>query len=329
VNLDELARSTGRRTTATLAASTEPAAALRDLTQMRHRRAAARAAAAAASVVLLFGLWWGSPGLPFLRSAPPATPRPHPAPTKPFLAAPPLCGPQRVTVPFDYDAAVAAGPCPSGPGRYLSLNLGVSTEGAYAFTLPPGWTVKAIPTGGSPGPESLSAGLQLSSTRTGSTIAFTTYPNPPGPQDGERHDWLEHGKPARDILTPAEYVQQAASNPAVMATPIPHAAIGGRPAAGADIRFRPGARHRDHCLIGDGCAAVFTVWAVATPGLGAFGIFPDRPSRLIAFKQPGIDLPVIAWMWGPPGASSVTDDPDLIRLFNSITFANDAHLIPW
>jgi hypothetical protein len=29
-----------------------------------------------------------------------------------------------VTVPFGYDAAVAAGPCPSGPGRYLSLHVG-------------------------------------------------------------------------------------------------------------------------------------------------------------------------------------------------------------
>ena len=303
MSLDELGRSTGRRTTQSVAATTDAIVALRDLDRLRRRRTNFSVGAVATGVVLAVGIWFGASGLPFHRAAP-ATPRPI-TPVKPFKAAPPLCGPDNIAAAYGLDKYVDSATCGTGPGRYLSLDGRHIVFNPLVFTLPDGWIVEGIQarSGHEVRPN---GGLLLRSERTGSAVAITVYPLPAD----DPTDRLV------TALSPQQIADRVGHDPSLVTTRLLAQTMDGYPTYGYDVRLPAGARPADSCLVGNGCHAVYRVWSDPPPDLGLFGVVQGRPSRVLSFAHGS--LPVLVWMWGPSGAASVDEDDELTGIVRSI-----------
>lgn len=307
MSIDELGRASGRRTTQSLASSTDGVGALRDLDRMRRRRTNVSVGAVASVVVVALGIWWSAAGLPFHRATP-ATPRPTPTTTaaRHFKSAPPLCGAYSLASTFGLDRYAPA-ECSSGPGEYLSLLGEHVVFRPFSFTLPDGWTAEAIPArnGDLVTPY---GGVLLRSVRTGAALGLTTYPVP-------------YGDPADQLvadLGPAQVARLAAENPALDARPLVDPTVLSQSAPGYDLSLRPDATLTEGCLVVGACAPVFRAWG-ARPYLAVFGVAAGRPSRMMAFGE-GAGAPYyLLWMWGAPGTASVDDDVELSDVFHSLT----------
>lgn len=307
MSIDELGRVTGRRTTDSMVASTDPFVALRDLQRVRRRRTNVKVGAVATALVLALGVWWGTAGQPFRHTAP-ATPRPNVAPSAPvFKAAPPLCNPLSYAPTFGLGKYLTGnGACGAGAGRYLGLNGRHLVFKPYLFTLPAGWVVEGIPARVENDVQWNGGGLLLRNIETGDAIAFTVYPVPAD----DPTDRLVGALTPEQI---ADLVYQAGSvNAAKLVSPMVDGVLG----YGYNVWVRGGTSYSaDDCLV-EACYPVLRVWSDPPPDLGRLGVVDDRPSRVIAFSHGS--LPVLIWMWGPRGAVSVDEDPELTGIVRSI-----------
>jgi hypothetical protein len=291
-----MARATAGRTTAALAATSDIDARYRELVAVHRRRVRAKAVAASAvALALVLVVVVGSGGLSHHRSEPIA---PLPS-TKPFRAAPPLCGPMSFGEELS-DYVDVGGTCPTGPGRYLSLLAGPGAQPPFAFTLPQGWTIRPIPAvGGGPVVPSL-GGLLLRSSATGDALVLTELPT----EVPEFHSTDGNGETPKDIarrLTTRSFVQP---------TSVVRTSIDGHAAWRVDLVARPDTTYDGQCA-GDRCAVTFALGR-DYPGRSYVGLVPNVPSTAFVFNGYR-QIVTVAWTWGDPDL-----DQELAGLLASI-----------
>jgi hypothetical protein len=300
MSIDEVARTTARRTTAAVAAATDADSAYRSLLTAHRRRVRAKVVAASAFVLALLLVVFVGSGVPSHRRSEPIAPQP--TETKPFRAAPPFCGPAAYGDQYA-DYVKVGGICPAGPGRYLSLALGIGSNSPFAFTLPEGWSIREIAgVGGGPVMPAL-GGLLLQSTATGHALVLTEFPTQVR-SSGRR---IEVG-----YITTASVAHGLATNGFVRRTTAVRTTVGGRRGWRVDLLARPDAAYAGHCLVGDRCAVTFALAGRDYPGRSYLGLVPNVPSTAFAVYA-GRNILTVLWTWGDPDA-----DPGLGGLIASL-----------
>jgi hypothetical protein len=285
MSVDERARATARRTSAAVTAMSDTEATYRELLGLHRRRTRAKIVALSAAVVaVLVVVAVGAGGSSSRRSEPIA---PRPTNTKAFRAAPPFCG------PASFGASVSryvdvGGECPSGPGRYLSVQMGPAAR-PLAFTLPEGWTIQEL--GGVSGGSVMPAlgGLLFRSSTTDDAMVLAEYPTE-----------LGGSVPAAVNVPMAEdVVRRLAARSSVRAARVGPATVAGGAAWRVDLRARTDATYRGHCVIGDRCVVTFGLARDNYPGRSYVGLLPSVPSTALVVNGPSGNE-VLAWTWGDP-----------------------------
>lgn len=300
MSIDERACTAARRTVLAVTAASDAGASYRELVDVHRRRTVAKVAAASAAVLaLLLVVVVGAGGLPSRRSAPAS---PKPVGTMPFRAAPPFCGPLAFGDSLS-DYVTVGGPCPTGPGRYLSVAMGVGTSPPFAFTLPRGWTLQAV--GGVAGGGVMPAlgGLLLRSSATGDALVLAEYPTEVT-ASGRMSD--------TEGVSAAGVARRLAAHGSVQPAPVVATTLGGRDALRVHLVARAGTAYRGHCLIGATCAVTFALARDPYPGRSYLGLVPGVPSTAVVLSEPS-GIVMVAWTWGDPDA-----DHDLAGLLSSI-----------
>jgi hypothetical protein len=298
MSIDEMGRASAGRTTAAIAAAGDTDAGYVGLLAVHRRRSRARVVVAAAALVaVLIVVFAGSGSLSHHRSELVS----FCFDTKPYRAAPPFCGPLAQELP---DYVHAGGVCPAGPGRYLSLTMGIGTSSPFAFTLPPGWTVEELAGAGGGGSVPYLGGLLLQSTVTGHALVLTEYPTEVPDVSNE-----EAGRPKgiASRLATRQFVQPTKVSPAT---------LGGRAGWRVDLQARSDAVFDGHCVLGDRCAVTFGLAGDDFPGRPYVGLLPGVPSTALVFNAlAGGGIVTLAWTWGDPDR-----DPELGGLLMSLDF---------
>jgi hypothetical protein len=303
VSIDEMARAAARRTTAAMAAGSDADASYRELVALRRRRARAKLAAGSAVVLaVLIVVFAGSGGLSHRRSEPVA---PRPSDTKAFRAAPPFCG----ELPYGLSLSEyvkVGGACPSGPGRYLSVEMGYGSSPPFAFTLPKDWTIQEL--GGIGGGSIMPAlgGLLLRSSASGAALVLAEYPT----------EVAESGRMSNtEGISAVGIARRLAARSDVQPSRVVTTTLAGRTAYRVDVVARPGTAYSGHCLIGDSCAVTFALARDPYPGRSYVGLVPGVPSTALVLNGP-TGIVMVAWTWGDPDV-----DQELAGLLSSIDLA--------
>jgi hypothetical protein len=286
-----------------MAAGSDADASYRELVGLHRRRARAKIAAVSAVVLaVLFVVLAGSGGLSHRRSEPVA---PRPSDAKAFRAAPPFCGELAYGLSLSQYVTVG-GACPTGPGRYLSVEMGYGSSPPFAFTLPKDWTIQALGGIGGGSVRPALGGLLLRSSATGAALVLAEYPG----------EVAESGRMSgTEGISPLGIARRLAARSNVQPTSVVTTKLGGRVAYRVDLVARPGTAHSGHCLIGDSCAVTFALAQDPYPGRSYIGLVPGVPSTALVLTGP-TGIVMVAWTWGDPDA-----DRDLAGLLSSIDLA--------
>lgn len=287
MSIDELARATARRTAAAAAAVSDTGASYRELIGMRRRRSQAKVVAWSATLLaVLLVVFVGTAGTTHGRVEPIA---PKPTVTKPFRAAPPFCGPIAFGESLS-DYVDVGGGCPTGPGRYLSVEMGYGTSPPFAFTLPKGWTIQGLGGVGGGGVMPALGGLLLRSEVSGDALVLAEYPT----------EVSASGRLTNtEGVAPESIARRLAALSFVQRTSAVPARVGGQDGWRVDLVARPDAAYAGHCVVGDRCAVAFALGRDPFPGRSFIGLVPGVPST--AFVFPGTtNIVLVAWTWGDP-----------------------------
>lgn len=300
MSLDQMARASARRTNQTVAGSYDIGRAYRELVAVHRRRVRAKVVGASAVllavlVVVVVGAWG-----PARRSSEPIAPRP--SVTKPYLAAAPLCGPNSFGEEFSQYVDVGHS-CPTGPGRYLSLLMGVGTNPPFALTLPAGWTLRGL--GGAGGGPVMPAlgGLFLQAPSGGHGLVLAEYPT----------EVPAFNSPDGSGETPRDIAERLARHEFVQPAHVVRTSLGGREAWRVDLVQPQETATDGFCVTGDRCAVTFGLARDNYAGRSFVGVVPGVPSTAYVLYGRSTGIVTLAWTFGSPDT-----DEELAQVLASI-----------
>lgn len=302
MSLDEMARASARRTTQAVAAASDTDRAFRELVTVHRRRVGAKVVGTSA-LVLAVVLVVVVGTAPSRRQTEPIAPQP--TPTKAYLAAPPFCG-RQPTFGDEFSQYVDVGhACPTGPGRYLSVLMGIGSDPPFTFTLPPGWTVRGLEgAGGGPIMPAL-GGLMLKAPSGGRALVVAEYPSE---------------RPALSTDTgivgaPQNIAARLATHQYLTRTTAVRTSLGGREAWRVDLTMPEETNTDGFCVTGDRCAVTFALGGDDFPGRSYLGVVPGTPSRAFVLNGTGGGIPTVVWTYGDPDT-----DPALASVLAGLDF---------
>jgi hypothetical protein len=300
MSLDEMGRASARRATQTFTTSYDVSPAYRELVAVQRRRARAKVVGGSAAVLaVLLAIVVGA-GVTGRHRTEPAAPRP--STTKQYLAAPPLCGPQSIGSELSQYVDVGHS-CPNGPGRYLSLLMGIGSNPPFAFTLPSGWTVRGLGGVGGGDVRPALGGLWLQPPHGGHGLVLAEFPTeiPAFSRydgSGEAPGNIAARLATRDFVQPTDPVRSS---------------LGGRAAWRINLVQREEASTDGICVTGNRCGLTFGLGGEEYPGRSFIGVVPGLPSTAYVLYGRGNRILTVAWTFGDPDT-----DHDLGQVLASI-----------
>ncbi len=300
MSLDELGRASAQRASQTFATSYDAGRAYRELVAVQRRRARAKVVGGSAVVLAVLLAVVVGAGANGRHRTEPAAPRP--STTKQYLAAPPLCGPQSYGAELSPYVDVGHS-CPTAPGRYLSMLMGVGSSPPFAFTVPSGWTVRGLGGVGGGDVRPALGGLWLQAPQGGHGLVLAEYPTEMpafSSSDGSGE-------------TPKDIAGRLATRDFVQPTQAVRTSLGGREAWRVNL-VQPEETSTDGiCVTGDRCAVTFGLGGDNYPGRSFIGVVPGVPSTAYVLYGRGNGILTVAWTFGDPDT-----DRDLGQVLASI-----------